>query len=420
MRPFLLTATLSIALCLGERASAEDLPRESRLITRQQALTLGATRGPGVALARAPRGAVAALEKRASSLVRPPTLTLGGGYRAGALTPGAEFSASLAQEVPLAGVGGARSGLAKSLARSVETDSRRAELEGASRAAIAWTDALYAHELLRLREEGRSQADAILKITISRVETGVAPPHELALARGEAAAALAGVLDAEGKEVEALAELRFSIGAPATERVAPTGVLYRSDEHVVDEERAVRSAETRNPTLQLAVARAELAGREAQLTSAMLRPSLSLGATYVREGTGDKVVLGFVGFPIPLFDVGGFETARQRATQETAESQVDLTRAEAARDIRLALHDRHHWREVRDALQNGALAAFSEAFRLAQTQHEVGTAEIGTVILARQRLLGIEEQLAEVAARVQRADIDLARATGSLLDEATQ
>jgi len=419
MRLLPLTAIVSILLCLGSRVLAEGEPVE-HLVARREALLLGAKRGPGVALAAAPRDAVAVLGKRASALIRPPVLTLGGGYRAGALTPGAELSVSLAQEVPLAGVGGARSGLAKSFARSVDTDEKRAQLEGASRAAMAWIDALFAQELLRLREEGQRQADAILKTTVSRVEAGVAPPHELALARGEAAAALASVLDAEGMQVEALAELRFSIGAPATEAVAATGALYSSDERVLDEDSAVRAAQTKSPTLQLAVARAEQADREAQLTAAMLGPSLSLGATYVREGTGDKVLLGFVGFPIPIFDAGGFETARQRATQKTAESQVELTRAEAARDIRLALHDRHHWREVRDALQNGALAAFSEAFRLAQTQYDVGTAEVGTVILARQRLLGVQEQLAQVAARVQRADIALARATGSLLEEATR
>jgi len=419
MRLLPLTAIVSILLCLGSQVLAEGKPVE-HFVARREALLLGAKRGPGVALAAAPRDAVAMLGKRASALVRPPVLTLGGGYRAGALTPGVELSVSLAQEVPLAGVGGARSGLAKSFAQSVDTDAKRAQLEGASRAAMAWIDALFAQELLRLREEGQGQADAILKTTVSRVEVGVAPPHELALARGEAAAALASVFDAEGMLVEALAELRFSIGAPATDAVAATGALYSSDERVVDEDSAVRAAQTQNPTLQLAVARAEQADREAQLTAAMLGPSLSLGATYVREGTGDKVLLGFVGFPIPIFDAGGFETARQRATQKTAESQVELTRAEAARDIRLALHDRHHWREVRDALQNGALAAFSEAFRLAQTQYDVGTAEIGTVILARQRLLGVQEQLAEVAARVQRADIALARATGSLLEEATR
>lgn len=419
MRRFLLSGTLSFLLCLAGSAFADPV-REPQSITRQQALILGATRGPGVSLAAAPRAAIASLSKRSVALVRPPVLTLGAGYRAGALTPGAELSVSLAQEVPLAGVGSARAELAKSLAQSVDTDTRRAALEGAARAALAWTNALFAHEVLHLREEGRSQADAILKITQHRVDAGVAPPHELALARGEAAAALAAVLDAEGMEVEALAELRFSIGVPASESVAATGLLYRSAEQVIDEESAVRAAETRSPTLQLAAARAEQAAREAQLTSAMLGPSLSLGATYVREGTGDRVLLGFVGFPIPLFDAAGFETARQRATQKTAESQVALSRAEAARDIRLALHDRHHFRELRDALQSGALTAFNEAYRLARTQYEVGTAEIGAVLLARQRLLGVQEQLADVAARVQRADIALARATGSLLDEATR
>lgn len=419
MRRLPLTAIVSFVLCLGSRVLAEGRAGE-QLVARREALLLGAKQGPGVALAVAPRGAVAVLGERTSALIRPPMLTLGGGYRAGALTPGAELSVSLAQEVPLSGVGGARSELAKSFARSVDTDAKRARLEGATRAAMAWVDALLAQELLHLREEGQRQAEAILKITVSRVDAGVAPPHELSLARGEVAAALASVLDAEGLQVEALAELRFSIGVPATESVTAVGELYRSDEQAVDEENAVRAAQAQNPTIQLAVARAVQADREAQLTSAMLGPSLSVGATYVREGTGDKVLLGFVGIPIPLFDAAGFETARQRATQKTAESQTDLTRAEAARDIRLALHDRHHWREVRDALQTGALTAFSQAFRLAQTQYEVGTAEIGTVILARQRLLGVQERLAEVAARVQRADIALARATGTLVDEATR
>ncbi|HET7545883.1 MAG TPA: TolC family protein [Polyangiaceae bacterium] len=387
-------------------------------IARREALLLGAKHGPGVALALAPREAVVTLGRRASGLVRPPVLTVGGGYRAGALTPGAELNVSLAQEVPLAGVGGARSEFAKSFAHSVDTDAKRARLEAASRAALAWIDALLARELLRLREEGQTEANAILKITASRVEAGVAPPHELSLARGEAAAAQAGVLDAEGLQVEALAELRFAIGVEPTAAVTAAGDLYGADERTVDDESAVRAALAQNPSILLAVARAEQARGETRLSAAMWGPSLNVGATYVREGSGDRVFLGFVGIPIPLFDAAGFETSRQRAAQLTAESQVELTRAEIARDIRLALHDRQHWREVRDALQHGALAAYGEAFRSAQTQYEVGTSEIGPVILARQRLLGARERLAEVAARVQRADLAVARATGALIEEA--
>ncbi|MEO6603745.1 MAG: TolC family protein, partial [Polyangiaceae bacterium] len=328
-----------------------------------------------MALAAAPRDEVTTLGRRASSLIRPPTVTLGGGYRSGALTPGVELSVSLAQEVPLTGVGSARSNLAKAYARTVATDTRRARLDGAFQAAIAWTDALFAHELLRLRQEGLGQAQAILKTTLSRVQVGVAPPNELALVRGEAAAALAGVLDAEGMEVEALAELRFSIGAAATEALEAQGDLYSSDERELDENSALSATQANNANLQLAVARAEQAEKEAKLTSTTLGPGLTLGGTFVREGTGDKVLLGFVGFPIPLFDAAGFETARQRVTQKIAESQVELTRSATARDIRLALHDRQHWREVREALRGQALSAFSEAFRLAQTQYEVGTAD---------------------------------------------
>lgn len=178
--------------------------------------------------------------------------------------------------------------------------------------------------------------------------------------------------------------------------------------------------QTRNPTVLLAVAHAEQAEREARLTSAMLGANLSVGATYLREGNGDKVWLGTVGLPIPFFDAAGFETSRLRVTQKAAEAQVGLKRAEVARDIRLALHERQHWREMRDALQNGALAAFSEAFRSAERQYEVGTVEVGAVIFARQRLLGTRERLAEAAARVQRADIALARSAGTLLDEVSQ
>ena len=100
MRLLPLTAIVSILLCLGSQVLAEGKPVE-HFVARREALLLGAKRGPGVALAAAPRDAVAMLGKRASALIRPPVLTLGGGYRAGALTPGAELSVSLAQEVPL-------------------------------------------------------------------------------------------------------------------------------------------------------------------------------------------------------------------------------------------------------------------------------------------------------------------------------
>jgi outer membrane protein TolC len=216
-------------------------------------------------------------------------------------------------------------------------------------------------------------------------------------------------------QVEALAELRFALGLAPTAPVSVAGDLYATDDHPVDEALAVRTAEGSHPALKLANARAALADQEVRLTRAVLGPTLNVGGTYVREGTGDHVVTGFVGVPIPFFDAASYDAARQRGLQRTAEAQVDRVRAEMQRDVRVALHDHEHWREVRDALSAKALMPMREAVRLARVQYEVGTTEIAQVLLARQRLLLTEEQLARVAGQVHRADIALGHASGSLL-----
>ncbi|HEY5377082.1 MAG TPA: hypothetical protein VIK01_25550, partial [Polyangiaceae bacterium] len=74
MRLLPLTAIVSVLLCFGSQVLAEGQPGE-HLVARREALLLGAKRGPGVALAAAPRDAVTMLGKRASVLIRPPVLT---------------------------------------------------------------------------------------------------------------------------------------------------------------------------------------------------------------------------------------------------------------------------------------------------------------------------------------------------------
>jgi cobalt-zinc-cadmium efflux system outer membrane protein len=413
----LVTSLVVVALLVLTRATSgrADGTAGPLVVQRTDALRMGAAHGPGVALADAPRGAAVEARGVSRSLPRPPVITLAGGYRAGALTPGVELGVTVSQDVALRRLGRERARTADATTRVIDADVTRARLDAASRAALAWADALEAKELLRLRSEALAQAKAILETTRARVEGGVGQPYELALARGEVGSAEAGLLDAEGMQVEALAELRFALGLGPTAPVTVAGDLYATDEQAIDEGLAVRAAESSHPALRLANARAALADQEVRLTTAVLGPTLSVGGTYVREGTGDHVVTAFVGVPIPFFDAAAFDAARQRGAYRTAEAQVERVRAETSRDVRVALHDHEHWRELRDALSAKALAPMKEAVRLARVHYEVGTAEISLVLLARQRLLLTEEQLARVAAQVQRADIHLGHASGSLL-----
>ncbi len=381
------------------------------------AVAAGAERGPAVKVARAPRAGALDAEAHASSLPRAPVLTVAAGYRSASPTSGPELSASLLQDVSLRGLGSAREDTARALVHAVDADTERARLEGAARGGLAWVDVLEAKELLRLRREAHAQALAVLKTTEARVRSGVAQPVELALAKADAGAAVAAILDAEGAFTEARAEMRFALGLDAGADVDVQGDLYGTREDIVDEAAAIRAAEGRHPSLALARARSALAHEEVRLTHATLGPSLTLGAAYLREGTGNQIWTGIVGVPLPLVDPARYETARGQAQEDLANAQVEHTRAELARDIRKALHERAHWREVRDALSREALLPTREALRLAQVSYEVGTEGVATVLLARQRLVNVEEQLARVAAQVQRADLGFGLAAGTLLGE---
>jgi outer membrane protein TolC len=385
-------------------------------LSLRDAAALGAERGVAVLVARAPRAAVAEAKGAADALFTVlPRATLTAGARHAASGSGLEIGASVMQDLHVGSVRGARRDVARALGRLVDLDVGRARLEAAARAALAWIEMAEAEELVRIRTAGIEQAEAILTAVRSRVKSGVGEPSELAMAIGEVGAAKAGLLDAEGMLFEAHLELRFAAGLAPGEPLVSTGDLYVSDDRAPDEAALLRAAEQGHPAVEAARARADVAREDARLTAAALSPTIGVGVAYTREGTGDQVVTGLVGLPLPFSSPGRFDTTRARANADVARAELEVAKAELARDVRAALHEREHAREVRDALRTGAIEPMKEALRIARAQLEAGTREATTVLYARQRLLAAEEQLARAAADVRRADVRLERATGALL-----
>lgn len=414
VRLLLQTVGLAIAGAFLVVAAAAQESSTPLLVELGDATRLGALRGPGVRVAEAPHDAIIEAQAASFGFLRPPSVTLSAGYRAGALTPGPEVAASVLQDFALRPLGDARARSADAMHLAWKADVTRARLEAAARAALAWAGASETQELVRLRHAALEQAKALAFVVRARVGAGVALPHERALADAEVGAAEAAVLDAEGLQVEALAELRFALGLDPAAAVEAAGDLYVTDDSPIDDVAAVRAAQERHPAVLTAMGRQSVAAAEVEVTSAVLGPTVGIGASYVHEGTGDHVALGIVSFPIPFVDPAAFDAARQRATARVAEAQVERVRAEVARDVRLAIHDRQHWRQVRDALKDGALAPTTEALRLARAQYEAGASDVTPVLIARQKLVSTQEWLAHAAAEVQRADIRFASASGTL------
>lgn len=413
------TLALAAALVASAAAIAQAQPSAADrplAVGRDDAARLGAERGPTIGIAAAPRSGVSAAGQASRALlVHPPRLTISAGRRAGDFGAGAELGGTLVEEIPLARVGRARSETASALSAVTETDVARARLESATDAALAWVDAVEARNLEELRTRSLEHAKTLAATIRTRAKAGTAMPDEVALAEGELGAAEAAVLDAEGMLIEALARLRFAIGAGATQAIEPTGDLYAVDERDLDEASVVRAALERSPAIRLAEARARLARQEERLAASTLAPTLGVGASYLHEGTGDRIWTGIVAIPLPFASPAAFERARQQAAADTAQAGVSVERSRLELAVRIALHDRHHYREVRDALATRSVEPLREALRVAEARFAAGTADVTSVLVVWQRLLGSEEQLARAAAEVQRADIRVAAAAGTLV-----
>jgi outer membrane protein TolC len=115
---------------------------------------------------------------------------------------------------------------------------------------------------------------------------------------------------------------------------------------------------------------------------------------------------------LPLVSAGVLDTARARADASVQRAEGRHLRAALERELDLAVHERKHAREVRDALHDGVLGPASEALRQSLAQYEAGSIDTATVLAARRELLAAEERWAEAAADVRRADVRLMRLAG--------
>lgn len=412
----LLAIVLAVPPIGAQQAASEARERVS--ISRAVAVERGAAQGPGVAVASAPLAASQDAVRATGQLLRPAMLTLTGGFRRAGGTSGPELGVSVSQEVPLADVRGRRSDLARAWIAQSRQERRQMALEAATRAALAWSSCLEADALQRLRQESKSDAERIWRLSRVRLKAGTGLPADEALARSDLAAASVAALDSEGSVVEAYAELRLALGEPVGAPLMAVGTLDDDDAAPVVEAFPAGAVEA-SPELSHARARAQLARSQTELVSATLGPSVVFGAAYLREGGGAQVVTGFVGLPLPFTQPASFERARERGQELRAEAEVAQVRNELEKTLSLAAHDRVHWRETARAIGLGVSAA-EQALRITLANFEAGTHDVSPVLIARQRWLSAREQATHAAGEVQRADIRFAALTGRLLERDTR
>ena len=419
MRGALWAVAVVASMVASSPGAARAQAPASAPISLADALRLGASAGPDVALAAAPLAASrAARETSRTWLVLPPIVSAGAGPRSDASKLSLDVQASAVLQVPLRDVRGARGDVAHATLDLIGADTRRARFGGALRAGVAWSRAMEAKEVLRLRQDALDQAEAIASTARKRAQSGVSMPSELAVVLGDLGFARASLLDAEGTLVEARAELRLATGAAVDAPVDVAGDLYADASRAPERTPSTKNVEANNPEIRFDHTREAVARGETALTSATLGPNVGVGASFMHEGTGATSVVGVITLPLPIVDHAAFERSRSQAREDVAAAQTQRTRREVASQAAIALHDIEHFRQTRDTLSSDALPPLREAVRLAAVQFAAGTQEIGLVMVSRQRLIAAQEMLARVSGDVVRADLRLAHVTGALLPEA--
>ncbi|MCC6903218.1 MAG: TolC family protein [Polyangiaceae bacterium] len=331
-------------------------------------------------------------------------------FRSDPSRAGVDATLGLWQDLPLGGLGSARSRWASAARGEAAARLSVTLQEVRAEAALSWIEVRLARELERIRGESLQHALTIAKLAGARVRAGSVPPSEEASAQALAGRARAEVLDAEGRRFVAETALRHLTGTQ-TRTLEVDGPLELVDQPLALPELVAR-ARAGQPDVLAADAAAARSERALEMTRAFGKPSLSVGPSVTREATGDFIVLARASFPLPVVSPGALETARARSEAAVQRAEARHVRASLERELDLAVHERKHARELRDALREGVIGPAREALRQSLAQYEAGSIDTATVLSARRELLAAEERWAEAAADVRRADIRLMRLVG--------
>ncbi|MCA9621284.1 MAG: TolC family protein, partial [Myxococcales bacterium] len=225
------------------------------------------------------------------AITQPPTIQSYGGVRYladGRARP--EVQVAYWHNIPMRGVGSARSKVAAATTRQAEADLQIAQADSRLAAALAWVDARVAREIVDHRRRSLEDAESLAALARDRVEAGADDPSLGAIARAVVGSSRAELLRALGSETEAIMGLAHAIGLSPDQRIEAVGPTELR--LVGPREREVLAAADRgHPSLQRTAPDVAMAEAQADLALASNAPNLSFGPSVTREGGGDWVFL---------------------------------------------------------------------------------------------------------------------------------
>lgn len=368
---------------------------------------------PAMTVARARLGlGRAALRGAEPALADNPALELAAGPRVvGEADPSVDFKVRLEQRVELGGQRDARQEAARGLDALERTKlaalrfALRVDVRAAFHGAVlarAQADAARAAEAVQVRMVQVAQA------RFAAGDTGQLPVRVAEAGLGQASAER---IAAEAEANAARFELALLAGLPDAQRIelagaAPGPIALPALDALVASARKAR------PERRIALAELALAERSARLAAADSWSGPTFGLEFSHEGERDNVLLGSIGFPLPLFARNQAARARGQAEAELAHSE--LAAADAGVALRVAaLRSALEASAARMAVHAGqAKSSLAQNLSLLERAFELGEVSAFELGAARTQLLEAERSALTAHADYVRNLAALERETG--------
>lgn len=269
-----------------------------------------------------------------------PALSLVGAYTVDQSLQAADrqflWSATVSQEIEVAGQRGARLDLVSAETRGQRARLTAAQRETAASALIAYFDALAAQEELKIADRLAALAVALKTVAHARAQAGVASPLEAQLAESAAARLLTAQIGAQqrvattGAALAAIVGLDPSVTRPRVDgELAPLPVSHASGRAVVE------GAISRRAELVVAAAEKEAYGRRVALYERLRIPNPTLSVFVRSDWIAERSAGVAIGLPIPLPSPVGRTYAGEIAEANSLAHRADAETARLQRAVRL-------------------------------------------------------------------------------------
>ena len=328
------------------------------------------------------------------------------------------YSATLSQELEIAGQRGARIDGAEAEQKMAQSRVTAARRDVVAAALTHYFDQLAATESQRIAQRLTGLAQALKGYATARAQIGLSAPVDAVLAESEAVQLTTLALESEQRLAETSAALAVAVGLdPVTQRPDAEGTLTPiavPDAALRVRKQDVNAAIARTPEIAAAVAerRAEEARARALRRSRVPNPTVSLFAR--RDWIEERAVGIGVSFPIPLARTNAGEIEEANALAERADAEAERLRRDTGLHVVQTMEAFARRKEAVDRFD-------PEAVRKAETALDAIADELATRKLALRDAMVMQRSLidllfgyVEARRKLCLASVELARVTGGL------